>query len=71
MNQLVKTKPVYLTIEHLHVKGMMKNRHLSKAIAQQHFYYFKEWLTAKCKQYGIELRQVNRVYPSSNVLLWL
>ncbi len=35
---LVKTKPAYLTIEDLNVKGMMKNRHLSKAIAQQCFY---------------------------------
>ena len=39
---LVKTKPTYLTIEDLNVKGMMKNRHLSKAIAQQNFYTFLE-----------------------------
>ena len=38
---LVKTKPAYLTIEDLNVKGMMKNRHLSKAIAQQSFYAFQ------------------------------
>ena len=67
VNQLVKTKPTYITIEDLNVKGMMKNRHLSKAVAQQNFYYFKEWLTAKCKQYGIELRQVDRCYPSSKL----
>ena len=67
MNQLVKTKPTYITIEDLNVKGMMKNRHLSKAVAGQNFYYFKEWLIAKCKQYGIELRQVDRFYPSSKL----
>ena len=67
VNQLVKTKPTYITIEDLNVKGMMKNRHLSKAVAGQNFYYFKEWLTAKCKQYGIELRQVDRFYPSSKL----
>ena len=64
VNQLVKTKPTSITIEDLNVKGMMKNRHLSKAVAEQNFYYFKEWLLAKCKHYGIELRQVDRFYPS-------
>ena len=48
VNQLVKTKPTYIAIEDLNVKGMMKNRHLSKAIAGQNFYHFQEWLIAKC-----------------------
>ena len=65
VNQMVKTKPRYITIEDLNVKGMMKNRHLSKAVAQQCFYTFQTWLLAKCKEYGIELRQVDRFYPSS------
>ena len=47
VNQLVKTKPTYITIEDLNVKGMMKNRHLSKAVAQQNFYYFQRM--AHCK----------------------
>lgn len=67
VNQLVKAKPAYITIEDLNVKGMMKNRHLSKAVAQQNFYAFKEWLIAKCKEHGIELRQVSRSYPSSKL----
>jgi putative transposase len=67
VHQLVKIKPMYITIEDLHVKGMMKNRHLSKAIAQQNFYTFREWLLSKCKQYGIELRLVDRWYPSSKL----
>lgn len=67
VNQVVKTKPRYITIEDLNVKGMMKNRHLSKAVAQQCFYTFKTWLLAKCKEYGIELRQVDRFYPSSQL----
>lgn len=67
VNQLVKAKPAYITIEDLNVKGMMKNRHLSKAVAQQNFRYFKEWLLAKCKEYGIELRQVSRFYSSSKL----
>ena len=63
--EIVKTKPSYITIEDLNVKGMMKNRHLSKAIAQQKFFEFRTKLTAKCKEYGIELRFVDRFYPSS------
>jgi len=64
---MVRTKPQYITIEDLNIKGMMKNRHLSKAIAEQCFYRFKIWLEAKCKEYGIELRQVSRLYPSSKL----
>ncbi|WLR52138.1 transposase [Bacillus tianshenii] len=67
VNECVKTKPRYITIEDLNVNGMMKNRHLSKAVAQQCFYYFKTLLTRKCNQHGIELRQVNRWYPSSKL----
>ena len=65
VNDLVKTKPAYITIEDLNVKGMMKNKHLSKAIAGQTFYLFRGKLTMKCKQKGIELRIVSRWYPSS------
>ena len=61
----VKTKPSYITIEDLNVKGMMKNRHLSKAVASQKFYEFRIKLQAKCNEYGIELRVVDRWYPSS------
>src|SRR4030066_564409 len=65
VNEIVKTKPSYITIEDLNVKGMMKNRHLSKAIAQQKFYEFRMKLTNKCNLNNIELRIVNRWYPSS------
>lgn len=65
VNSMVKTKPNYITIEDLNVKGMMKNRHLSKAVAQQNFYLFRVKLKNKCRQNGIELRIVDRFYPSS------
>ena len=65
VSELVKTKPAYITVEDLNIKGMLKNKHLSKAIGEQNFYMFKDWLKSKCKQYGIELRQVDRFYPSS------
>jgi len=63
--EIVKTKPSHITIEDLNVSGMMKNRHLSKAVASQKFYEFKTKLLAKCKETGIELRIVDRWYPSS------
>ena len=63
--EIVKTKPSYITIEGLNVSGMMKNRHLSKAVASQKFYEFKVKLQAKCKENGIELRVADRWYPSS------
>ena len=63
--EIVKTKPSYITIEDLNVSGMMKNKHLSKAVASQKFYEFRTKLQAKCKEIGIELRVVDRWYPSS------
>ena len=63
--EIVKTKPSYITIEDLNVLGMMKNKHLSKAVASQKFYEFRTKLQAKCNENGIELRVVDRWFPSS------
>ena len=63
--EMVKIKPSYITIEDLNVKGMMKNRHLSKVVASQKFYEFRAKLLTKCNKSGIELRVVDRWYPSS------
>ncbi|MFQ4199757.1 transposase [Clostridioides difficile] len=63
--QVIEQKPGYITIEDLNVTGMMKNKHLSKAISSQKFFEFRTKLTAKCKQNNIELRVVDRWYPSS------
>ena len=65
--EIVKTKPSYITIEDLNVSGMMKNRHLSKAVASQKFYEFRTKLKSKCDENGIELRIVDRWYPSSRI----
>jgi len=63
----VKTKPSYITIEDLNVKGMMKNKHLSKAIASQKFCEFRRKLKIKCDNQNIELRIVDKFYPSSKL----
>ena len=65
--EIVKTKPSYITIEDLNVSGMMKNRHLSKAVASQKFYEFRTTLKSKCDDNNIELRVVDRFYPSSKL----
>lgn len=62
---LVKTKPGYIVIEDLNVKGMLKNKHLSKAIQEQEFYKFRQYLAYKCQYYGTELIVADRFYPSS------
>ncbi|BAO47140.1 transposase [Staphylococcus phage phiSA12] len=62
---IVKTKPRRIVIEDLNVSGMMKNRHLAKAIQKQGFYEFRRQLEYKCKRKGIELVIVNRFFPSS------
>lgn len=65
--EIVKRNPQFVTIENLNVKGMMKNRKLSNAFQQIGIGYFIEWLKTKCTEYEIELRQVDRFYPSSQI----
>jgi putative transposase len=67
VNEIVKTKPSYITMEDLNISGMMKNKHLSKSVASQKFYEFRTKLKAKCDENGIELRVVDRFYPSSKM----
>ena len=63
--EIVKTKPSKIVMETLNIKGMMKNRHLSKAIAQQGLYEFKTMLQYKCSKYSVEFVEANKWYPSS------
>jgi putative transposase len=65
VREIVRTKSSFITMESLNVSGMMKNRHLSKAIAEQKFNRFIELMKCKANQNSIEFRQVNPFYPSS------
>lgn len=67
IHNIVRTKPAYIVIEDLNVSGMMKNRHLSKVVSQQKFFEFRSKLIHKCKENNIELRIVDRWYPSSKL----
>lgn len=64
-HQLVNLNPEIITMEDLNVSGMMKNRHLSKAIQEQCFYEFRRQMEYKCEDKGIKLQFVDRFYPSS------
>ena len=62
---LVKKQPQYIAIEDLNVKGLMKNKHLAKDIANCSFYTIREHLIRKATERYIAVRLVDRFYPSS------
>ena len=65
--KIVKTKPSRVVMEDLNIKGMMKNKYLSKAVAEQCLYDFKMKIKYKCEFYGIEFVEADRYYPSSKI----
>lgn len=64
-SEIIKRKPSFICIEDLNVRGMMKNKHLSKAIQQQGFYEFKQQVKYKSNWNNISLVLVDKFYPSS------
>ena len=67
VNDIINRKPMFITIEDLNITGMMKNRHLSRVVQQQGLYEFTRKLSYKCKWNNIELRQVDKFFPSSKL----
>ena len=66
-SEIVNRKPRFICIEDLNVSGMMKNRHLSKAVQNQGFFEFRKQLEYKCNDKGIQLIIADRFYPSSKL----
>ena len=64
-HKLVELLPKRVVMENLNVSGMMKNKHLSEAIAEQGFYRFISYMKYKCEWNGIEFIQADKFYPSS------
>ncbi len=64
-HELISLLPARIVMEDLNVSGMMKNKHLSKAIQNQCFYEFRRQMTYKCEEKGIEIVFANRFFPSS------
>jgi len=52
-------------IEHLNVRGMVKNRHLSRAVSDMGFFEFRRQLDYKAAQRGGMIVVADRWYPSS------
>lgn len=67
LQSILKRKPSFIVIEDLNVKGLMKNRHLSKAISKAQWYQSRIFLQHQCEKLGIELRLAPRFYPSSKL----
>ena len=65
IHEIVKQKPRFITVEDLNVKGMMKNKHLAKAVSAQRFNHLLVKLKRKAEIIGIEFRVVDIFYPSS------
>ena len=66
-SEIVNRKPRFICIEDLNVSGMMKNRHLSKAVQNQGFFEFRKQLEYKCNEHDIKLIVADRFYPSSKL----
>ncbi len=64
-NKIVKLRPYRIVMEDLNISGMMKNKHLAKAIQEQCFYEFIRQIKYKCEFNGIEFFTADRFYPSS------
>jgi putative transposase len=64
---LAKTKPKYIVLEDLNVKGMMRNHKLAGAVADASFYEIKRQLQYKTAWYGGEIIEVDRFFPSSKL----
>ena len=67
ISEIVNRKPRFICIEDLNVSGMMKNRHLSKAVQEQGFFWFRKQLEYRCSDKGIQLIVADRFYPSSKL----
>ena len=61
---LAKAKSV-IVVEDLHVAGLLRNRHVARAIADQGWAEFHRQLAYKCRWYGSKLVVAPRYYPST------
>ena len=66
-SEIVKRKPSFICIEDLNVSGMMKNRHLSKAVQQQGLYEFRRQIEYKTEWSNIQVIIADRFFPSSKL----
>ena len=66
-SSIVKREPSFICIEDLNVSGMMKNKHLSRAVQQQGFYEFRRQIEYKSAWNNISVIIADRFFPSSKL----
>ena len=64
-HKLITYYPQKIVMEDLNIKGLLKNRHLSKAIQDQCLYEFIRQMKYKCEWNNIDFIQADKFYPSS------
>ena len=65
--EIINRKPKFIVLEDLNVKGMMKNKHLSEAVAEQCFYEFYRQIEYKSSWNNIKFIIADRFYASSKI----
>jgi putative transposase len=65
--EIIKRKPSFIVMEDLNVSGMMKNKHLAKAVQEQGFYEFHRQLKYKANWNNVKFIEAPRFYPSSKI----
>ncbi|MNH66543.1 putative transposase [compost metagenome] len=66
-SEIINRKPMFIAIEDLHVRGMMKNRNIAKAVQEQRFYEFTRQLKYKAEWNGVKVIVADRFFPSSKL----
>lgn len=66
-SEIVNRKPRFIVLEDLNVSGMMKNKHLAKAVQEQGFYEFYRQVQYKCEWHSIQFITADRYFPSSKL----
>ena len=66
-SEIIKRKPSFICIEDLNVSGMMKNKHLSKAVQEQGLSEFRRQIEYKAKWNNIPVIIADRFFPSSKM----
>ena len=65
VRKIVNMRPKVIVLEDLNIRGMMKNRHLARAIAEQNLYLLRKLIEYRAAEAGIKIKLADRFYPSS------
>ena len=66
-SEIIKREPSFIVLEDLNVRGMMKNKCLSKAVQQQGFYEFRRQIEYKSTWNNTSIIIADRFFPSSKL----